>query len=240
MTEIQRVPKLIECSPESLISGFWHASQCGLEICSHLGQCWLLPFRNHGRMEAVFTMGYKGLVALAYRSGMIQNVQAWDVRQGDDYRPPVLGTDPKIVHTPMRGREGKALEAAYAVVRLRGSNFPNIEWMWDDELQGIMRQSKSAASSISPWKSHFEMMCRKTVLKRVCKYVPQTPETRLLHTSVAVDDQADANVGQAFDVPPELIADAEVFEGKPMHDPATGELSADEEARMERETAGQS
>jgi recombination protein RecT len=234
MSEIQRVPGLLKCTPASLMTGFIHASQCGLEIGSHLGQAWLVPFKNKGRHEATLILGYKGLVAMAYRSGMVQNVQAFDVRKADDFKPPMLGTDPKILHSPSPDRQDSEVVAAYAVVRLRGSNFPNIEWLWRGECDAVMARSRAAASGSSPWHTDYPMMARKTALRRACKYIPQTAETRLLHTAVTVDEQADSNVPQAFDVPEQLhAAVVESF------DPSTGELSPEEEQRMEADMRGE-
>lgn len=237
-TELQRVPKLIQCTPASLVGGFLQVSHCGLEIGSHLGQAWLIPFKVRGEMTATVVFGYKGLAALAYRSGLVQNVQAWDVREADAFENPQLGTDPKIVHSPARGREASEVVAAYAIVRLLNAQVPNLEWMWRDEVESIMKRSRAygwaeqAGRKDSPWHTDFPMMARKTALRRACKYVPQTAETRTLHTAITIDEQADANLDQTLDlgdVPIDLPTDVELDDAKPED---TGELSAEEEARI--------
>ena len=43
------------------------------------------------------------------------------------------------------------------------------------------------------------MMARKTALRRACKYIPQTTESRALHAAIVIDEEADANQPQAFD-----------------------------------------
>lgn len=229
VTEVQRVPGLLAATPMSLLGGFLQASQCGLEIGAHLGQAYLVPFKVKGVPTATLIIGYKGLVSLAYRSGLVQNVQAYDVRDVDVYEPPMLGTSPEIVHAPARGRESSELVAAYAIVRLRGADVPNVEWMWDDEIERVKKRSRAAGRSDSPWNSDYSMMARKTVLRRALKYVPQTPETRDLHGAVAIDEAADANLPQPFDIK------AEDLTPFPEHGSDTGELSAEDEARMEAE-----
>ena len=228
VTEVQRVPGLLACSPTSLLAGFLQASQCGLEIGAHLGQAYLVPFRVKGRATATLIIGYKGLVSLAYRSGLVENVQAWDVREADRYEPPMLGTAPKIIHSPVRGRESSDLVAAYAIVRLRGSAVPNVEWLWDDEIEKVRKTSRAASRSDSPWNTHTAAMARKTALRRACKYVPQTPESRNLHGAIVVDEQADANLPQTFDLRAEdLSAFPEDLDAG-----AGGTLSAEEEAKV--------
>lgn len=240
VTEVQRVPGLLRCTPVSLIAGFCQATQCGLEIGSHLGQAYLVPFKNKGRYEATLIVGYKGLVAMAYRSGLVQNVQAFDVREVDDYEEPALGTEPRIVHRPKRGREDSELVAAYAVVRLHGAPVPNIEWMWVDEIEKVKGRSRAAASRTSPWHTDYSMMARKTALRRACKYIPQTTESRIMHTAIAVDEAADANIQQPYDIAPDLAATFPVDLDPPEDEPESeddGTLSAEEEERMERDLA---
>jgi len=241
VTECQRVPGLLACTPGSLLGGFLQASQCGLEIGAHLGQAYLVPFKVKGTPTATLIVGYKGLVSLAYRSGLVQNVQALDVREVDRFEPPMLGTDPKIVHAPMRGREASDLVAAYAVVRLRGATVPNVEWMWLDEIEAVKKRSRAAARRDSPWSTDFSMMARKTVLRRALKYVPQTPETRDLHGAVVVDEQADANLTQTFDLRAEDLSTFPDYIEGDLDEPESGEpdgtLSAEEEERMARELA---
>ena len=69
-------PKLKECSPQSFLGAMMTAAQLGLEPNTPLGQAYLIPYRNHGRMECQFQLGYKGMIDLAYRSGEIQTIQA--------------------------------------------------------------------------------------------------------------------------------------------------------------------
>lgn len=226
-TELQRVPGLLRCTPISLIGGFLMASQAGLELGSHLGQAWLVPFKVKGTPVATLIIGYKGFVALAYRSGLVQNVQAWDVREGDFFEEPCYGTDPKIIHRPAQGREARKVVAAYAIVRLVNAPIPNVEWMWRDEVDAVMKRSRAAAKESSPWHTDYPMMARKTALRRACKYIPQTAESRTLHTAINADEAADANIDQVIDVP-----DGVNISEIPEWDPTSGQMSPEEEARV--------
>ena len=69
-------PKLSECSPKSFLGAMMTSAQLGLEVNTPLGQAYVLPYMNHGVMEAQFQLGYKGLIDLAYRSGEVEVIQA--------------------------------------------------------------------------------------------------------------------------------------------------------------------
>ena len=69
MTAISSNPKLAECTPASFCGAMMQAAQLGLEPNTPLGQAYLIPYRNHGKLECQYQTGYKGLITLAYRSG---------------------------------------------------------------------------------------------------------------------------------------------------------------------------
>lgn len=227
MNEVQRVPDLLACTPVSVLGGFLQASQCGLEIGSHLQQAWLLPFRVKGTMTAVLVFGYPGLLTLAYRSGLVIDVTGEAVRAGDSFRYR-LGTDPMVEHekSTAQGMADSEVTHAYAVAWARDAHRPKVKVLTRDEIEKVKKTSRGAARSDSPWNQYYERMAAKTALRRICKELPMTPDTRSLHAAVNVDEQADANIEQTFDL------DAIDVSSVPAWDPESGELSPEEEARM--------
>ena len=82
-----------------------------------------------------------------------------------------------------------------------------MEVMFKNDIEKIRKSSKSASSSYSPWTTHYEEMARKTVIRRLCKYLPSSPE---LNQAVILDEKADIgkqNLAEDFD-----IVDVEVEE----------------------------
>ena len=55
----------------------------GLEPNTPLGQAYLIPYKNHGKLECQFQIGYKGLIDMVYRNDNIQTVQAQCVYEND-------------------------------------------------------------------------------------------------------------------------------------------------------------
>lgn len=56
-TALSSNPKLQECTPQSFLGAMMTAAQLGLEPNSALGQAYILPYKNHGRMESSFQIG---------------------------------------------------------------------------------------------------------------------------------------------------------------------------------------
>ena len=56
-TALSANPKLQECTPQSFLGAMMTAAQLGVEPNTALGQAYILPYRNHGRMEASFQLG---------------------------------------------------------------------------------------------------------------------------------------------------------------------------------------
>lgn len=163
-------PKLGECTPRSFLAAMMSAAQLGLEPNTPLGQAYLLPYNNKGTMEVQFQIGYKGLIDLAYRSGDVEIVQAHIVYANDRFEFE-YGLDPKLVHVPADTDRGDPVKV-YAMFRTKsgGSGF---DVMSMDEVRAhAVKYSKAYSSGFSPWKTNFEEMAKKTVLKRVLKYAP--------------------------------------------------------------------
>ncbi len=215
MTEIRRTPQLMKCDPVSLFGAVIQAAQLGLEPGIN-GQAWLIPFWNSKRKayEVQFIPGYKGLMDLARRSGRVKKIVARVVREGDefDYR---LGTDEYIKHVPRSGPDAP-LYAAYAVATLDDGT-QQFEVMLRPEVDAIRKRSKAGENG--PWVTDYEEMAKKTVVRRLCKYLPASVE---LATAVSLDEMAEAGVSQGnpavIDVVPEQVDDGESAE-EPESDP---------------------
>src|SRR5437588_11490017 len=80
MTYLRMNPKLVDCNPYSIVGGLRLGAQLGLSL-GPLGHFYLAPHAG----EAVFILGYKGMVELAYRSGKLRRIEAKVVREGDDF-----------------------------------------------------------------------------------------------------------------------------------------------------------
>lgn len=163
-------PKLASCTPKSFLGAMMCAAQLGVEPNTPLGQAYLLPYANKGVQECQFQLGYKGLIDLAYRSGEVEVVQAHIVYENDDFSYE-YGLEPKLVHKPASSNRGAAI-LVYAMFKTKQGGFGFEVMSMDDVKAHAAKYSKAYSSSFSPWKTNFEEMAKKTVLKRVLKYAP--------------------------------------------------------------------
>lgn len=160
--------KLRECEPYSFLGAMMTAAQLGVEPNTPLGQAYLIPYKNHGRLECQFQLGYKGLIDLAYRSGEVSTIQAQVVYENDDFSYE-LGLEPKLHHIPAKANRG-APAFFYAVFRTKDGGYGFEVMSVEDVKAHAKRYSKAYENG--PWQTNFEEMAKKTVLKRVLKYAP--------------------------------------------------------------------
>lgn len=160
-------PKLLQCSTESWILALRECAVLGLEP-GMLGEAYLIPYFNKGRMEVQFQIGYKGLIKLAKRSGELRNIAAYAVHERDEFVYE-QGTDPRIYHKPTIKGEAGPVIGFYSIAWLKDSEIPHMDFMRVEEIERIRMRSKAKDSG--PWQTDWEEMGKKTVTKRNVKYL---------------------------------------------------------------------
>lgn len=208
-TEMRKNPKLGQCEPLSFIGAVIQCAQLGLEPGSALGHAYILPFdvkkKERGewivqRTDAQVIIGYRGMIDLARRSGQIQSISARVVYAGDKFSY-AYGLDEHLTHVPAEGESG-APTHFYAVAKMKdgGVQFEVMSLASvhriRDETQGYKAYLASKAKGYkadSPWVTHEDEMGRKTVLRRLFKYLPVSVE---LQRAVMLDEHADHGIDQ--------------------------------------------
>lgn len=200
-TEIRKTPELANCDMQSFIGAVVQCSQLGLEPGNALGHAYLLPFGNgkskSGQSNVQLIIGYRGMIDLARRSGQIVSISARTVRQGDSFHFE-YGLNENLTHIPSEN-EDSPITHVYAVARLKDGGV-QFEVMTHNQIEKVRALSK--ASQNGPWVSHWEEMAKKTVIRRLFKYLPVSIE---MQKAVILDEKAEANVDQE---------NASVFEGE--------------------------
>ncbi|SPK73693.1 RecT protein [Cupriavidus taiwanensis] len=188
---LRSTPKLLECKVESLLSSLVQCAQLGLEPNTPLGHAYLIPFENRRRntVEVQIILGYKGLIDLARRSGQVISIAAHEVCERDHFVYE-YGLYEKLEHRPLlTGDRGKVI-AFYAVAKLKDGGHA-FEVMSKDQVDAIRDASQNYAfakdKGATVWAKHYVEMGRKTVLRRIFKYLPVSIE---LQTAFDLDDRA--------------------------------------------------
>lgn len=191
-------PALAKCDVPSLVGAIGQCAQMGLEPNTVLGHAYLVPFNTKRKFpdgserwvnSVQVIIGYKGLIDLARRSGQIVSIAAHEVCEADHFEL-VYGLDEKLNHTPAMGDRGQ-LVGFYAVAKLTGGGHA-FEFMSLHQVREIAKATQSKGA-YGPWKDHFVEMGRKTVIRRLAKYLPLSVE---FQTAAALDSMAEAGKDQ--------------------------------------------
>ena len=218
LSAISTNPKLAECTPQSFLGAMMTSAQLGLEVNTPIGAAYILPYMNKGVMEAQFQLGYKGLIDLAYRSGEVEVIQAHVVYENDEFECE-YGLDPKLTHKPADRDRGEPIKV-YAVFKTKSGGFGFEVMSMDDVRKHAAKYSKAYGSGFSPWKTNFEEMAKKTVLKRVLKYAPLKSDfVRAATQDETIKKELSADM---YNVPAENIIDVDYVDMSV--DESTGEV----------------
>jgi recombination protein RecT len=208
LSAISTNPQLASCTPGSFLGAMMQSAQLGLEINTPLGQAYILPYRNKGTLEAQFQLGYKGLIDLAYRSGEVEVIQSHVVYDKDTFECE-YGLEPKLRHIPAAGDRGEPV-SVYAMFKTKSGGFGFETMSIEDVRNHAKKYSQSYNSSYSPWKTNFEEMAKKTVLKKCLKYAPLKSD---FVKAVTQDGTIKTDISKdMYDVPSEVIPEAEYNE----------------------------
>ena len=208
LSALNTTPKLQECTQMSFLAALMNAAQLGLEPNTPLGQAYLIPFNNKGTMECQFQIGYKGLIDLGYRNPQMQIISAQAVYENDEFEYE-LGLNPKLEHRPALHDRGE-LRLFYGLFKLVNGGF-GFEVMSKDAVDAYAKEySKSFDSSFSPWKTNYEAMAKKTVIKQALKYAPIKADFRkALSTDETIKNEIAEDMSEIQD---ENIFDTEYTE----------------------------
>lgn len=185
LSALNNNPQLQQCTPISFLAALMNAAQLGVEPNTPLGQAYLIPYKNKGQLECQFQLGYKGMLDLAYRNGQMQTIQAQVVYENDDFHYE-YGLDPKLIHKPAFSDRGEPVYF-YGVWRTTTGGFGFTVMSKVDMDLYAKSYSKTFDSAYSPWKTNYEEMAKKTVIKQALKYAPiKTEFQRALSTDETI------------------------------------------------------
>lgn len=209
LTELRKTPKLQDCDPYSFVGSILVCAQLGLEPGSSLGHVYLIPYGKTVQVQ----LGYRGMIDLARRSGQIISLSAQAVYSNDEFKYE-LGLNESLSHKPNIADRGELI-AVYAIAQLVGGGH-QIDVMSKSDVEKVRR--KSAQANSPAWRDYYDEMARKTVVKRLFKYLPVSIEIR---DALSVDD---ASSNGQFDAKYALEG---TLEDGIMFDTETGEVTSE-------------
>jgi recombination protein RecT len=143
-------------NPLSIIQSALVATTLDLPINSSLGYAYIIPYG----VNAQFQLGYKGLIQLAQRTGQYQTISASEVKEGQ-----IVSFDPlKGIEFDWTKTDGEVI--GYVAYFKLVNGFEKYLYMSIKELEAHgSKYSKTYRNG--PWKTEFDAMAKKTVLKQL-------------------------------------------------------------------------
>jgi recombination protein RecT len=198
MSEVKNTPDLMKCPANELLGAAIRVAELGLVPGAALGHAYILPFWNDrkGYMQAQVILGYKGMIELAYRNGIVGSIKATAVFHGDqfDWSEDENGVHFRHVPDLMNPNRGVAAKIAlvFVVARMNsGAVLPL--FMTRSEIEALRAKSRQAKNN-KVWNDEWEQMAVKTVIRRLFKYLPVSVEAQQAAALDDRDDQQNADV----------------------------------------------
>jgi recombination protein RecT len=215
LTRIRLSADLQKCSSASLMASIWVAAQSGLDLSPSMEEADLIPRWSEklGAYEANFQPRYGGLIKLVKQTGGVSNIYAHIVYKQDDFDF-ALGDTPFLRHKPdLDGPQTKGdITNAYAVAKLSDGSVI-FEVMTIRQIEAI--RSRSPAGESGPWTTDYVQMCRKTAIRRLCKYLPKSR-----YLAAALEAEEAQEVGRK----PQIVMPQDLGAVMEQADPKTGEI----------------
>ena len=160
---------LQNCDPEKVAMECIKAAALDLPIVKSLGYAYVVPFKG----VPTFTIGYKGLIQLAQRTGQYLTINADMVYEGE-----LTGKDKLSGTIRLDGEKISDEVIGYFAYFKLLNGYEKTLYMSKDELTAYAkRYSPSFNSKYSPWQNEFDKMACKTVLRQlISKYGPTSTE----------------------------------------------------------------
>lgn len=225
VTMINDDPYMMEVfrdNPISIIKAGLRAAAYDLPIDPALGQAYIVPFRNKGKMEATFIIGYKGLYQLAVRTGVYKKINVVDVRDGELLNYDRLTEEAEFRWMDDEEERQKTPIAGYCAYFELTNGMRKCIYRTTQQINCHEKKFRKGNYQSKGWRDNWEAMASKTVLRELLgkwgllsiNYQTADPATLKIASDLAtgqIDDEQHVIDLQAEQVPDNV-------------DPATGEV----------------
>ena len=153
-----------KCEPATVVRTLLKGAFLGLDFFN--GECYAIPYGG----KCNFQTDYKGEIKLAkkYAKNPIRDIYAKLVRKGDFFEEVIANGQQVINFRPMPFNSGEIIGAFAVVLYKDGSML--YDTMSVEEIEAT-RNAFSKAANSKAWTNSYGEMCKKTVLRRLCKLI---------------------------------------------------------------------
>lgn len=181
VTTLATTTALKDCEPKSVLSCAIAAASLNLQVNPSLGFAAIIPYKSKQGMVAQFQIQWKGLWQLAIRSGQFKNVNVSAIYEGV-----FKGEDVLTGELDFSGQKTSEKIVGYVAFFELVNGFKKSLYMPIEQINAHAKKySKTFENQFGAWKTNYEAMCAKTVLKLLLsRYAPLSVD---MQTAVEAD-----------------------------------------------------
>ena len=203
---LRRSKDLRNCTANSVVQAVLTAGSMGLSLNPMAEHVYLIPRRMSKDSDVwicTATPSYKGLIALAIKSGAIAQIAAEIVFRGDDFRylGPMKMPEHSAVLDPTR-RDVKDAIGVYTIARFTDGG---IQCSYTDREQVLRAQAQSDNPNGLMWHRYWPEGWKKTAIRRAWKTLPLN-DTAVQMAISAMDNAEGYIEGEAEAVPEKRLS----------------------------------
>lgn len=165
---------LQNCEPKQVVMECLKAAVLKLPINKALGFAYIVPFNENKLVNGAWTkqqvpsmqIGYKGLIQLAMRTGQYKTINADRVYAGELQRVDKLTGEFDISGT----KTSDEIVGYFAHIQMLNGFSKTLYMTTEQVTKHAKKYSKSYNTEKSPWKTEFEAMAIKTVLRNLLSH----------------------------------------------------------------------
>ncbi len=200
--------KLQACGAEAVFTECLKAASLKLPINKQLGFAYVIPYKGTPQ----FQLGYRGMIQLCLRTGAYKYINAGVVYEGE-----YLGENKLTGEVDLSGdKTSDKIVGYFAYIETINGFKKSIYWDYDRTYKHAKKFSKSFDSANSVWKTDFDAMAIKTVLRNlISHYGIMSVE---MANAVTAEDNAGLAAGMiegAEDNPDIIIAEETSIQQEP-------------------------
>ncbi len=169
---------LQKCTVDSVLVSVFNIVNIGLSLNPASKESFLVPRFNRAKnvWEASLQPGYVGLVKLLTDAGTVVKVTTQVVYENDRIDMDIATGE--VSHKPCLVKKNRGEKIGCYSQAVLPSGLKQAEWMEFEEIYKVRECSESWKNtekrSSSPWFNHEDEMSRKTVIRRLYKYLPRS------------------------------------------------------------------
>ena len=233
VSAVSATPALQKCEVPTIISSALQGEALGLSPSPALGEYAIVPYgvgwdsskQDYKSYKAQFQMMTNGLIQLSMRSGVYEDLDAIEIREGE-YKGKDKRTGKPVIEfiEDDDERETKAIIGYYAYFKLLNGFFKSLylpkakvvaharqyskafdytvymKVQNGEKLSGWKEENKAE----SPWIKHFDTMAKNLALRKVLKNAPKSIEMR---TAEEYEEKNENTIAEVFATPTEAQND---------------------------------